>query len=121
MPVDLTNAQAAITAFFHTNSAVILRPTNTNDHGTVTQVLTEVETTTCHAIEPRFVPATTPANSEELGEQPKRYLTFPYGTDVRKDDRVDTLGRRYRVVRAEPPPQFALETQVGVVDVTGES
>lgn len=118
--IDLTAAQDAISAAFHTNTATVYRPVITNVDGMPQRGYIQVLQTTCHAVDPRIYVSFGAANGVELGEVAERYLTFPYGTDVREDDRVETLGRRYRVKQNKPAPQFALEVMVPVVDVTGE-
>lgn len=119
--IDLSGAQQALSGVIHTNTATIYRRTRTNVNGVAVETEAEVSTTTCHPIYPQPQPRFAAVNDEIAGEAASLYLSFPYGTDVRVDDRITTMSRRYRVVRALPTPQFALDTVCGVVDVTGET
>lgn len=121
MPVNLSPAQNALSSVIHTNPASILRSTTANVNGVAVATWTQAAQTSCHPIYSQIQPRVAAINDEIAGEAASVFLSFPYGTDVRVDDRVVTMGKRFRVVRALPTPQFALDTMAGVVDVTGES
>lgn len=121
MAVHLAPAQAALSSVIHTNAATISRATRVNVNGVAVDTWAQVAATTCHPIYPQTQPRIAAVNDDIAGEAASLFLSFPYGTDVRVDDRITTMSRRYRVVRALPTPQFALDTMCGVVDVTGES
>lgn len=124
MSIDLTSARNALSATFHTNACTVIRPITTNVNGIVTQTYTTIHSTTCHIV-PNFAnnltPYAAPAASGEAGERPSVYFGLPYGTDIKREDRIVVNGYRYRIVLVTPLPQFALETYVGGVDVTGET
>lgn len=121
MSVDLSAAQAALDAIFHTNAASILRSVRTNVNGVAVETWQHVAQTTCHPIYPQTQPRIAAVNDAIAGAAAAFYLSLPYGTDIRVDDRVVTMGKRLRVVEALPTPQFALDTVCGVVDMTGEA
>ena len=121
MPLDWSAGQRAITDAFHTNAASILRSTRTNVSGVAVETWQQVAQTYCHPEYPQTEPRVAAVNDEIAGTAAAFYLSFPYGTDIRVDDRVVTMGKRLRVVQALPTPQAALATRAGVVDMTGEA